>query len=180
MVEHIVTTSMSDTDTQSLVKKMLEEHADDFVPSLQARISVAQSDFTDVATEVGVSRYLQSLVDAGMDCLVYLKENTPIGLLAYKRDLDSTDPLLYGVADDVSDYIATILVSKEVRGLRIADRLYEEVEKTSSSRSIVLRTWSTNMPQRRIMSRRGYEQALVIKDDRGEGIDTIYFRKRVA
>lgn len=49
--------------------------------------------------------------------------------------------------------------------------------KISGSR-ITLRTWSTNGAQEHILDKLGYSLVRRLKDDRGEGIDTVYFVKK--
>ena len=43
---------------------------------------------------------------------------------------------------------------------------------------ITLRTWSTNGAQEHILDKLGYGLVRRLKDDRGEGIDTVYFVKK--
>lgn len=47
-----------------------------------------------------------------------------------------------------------------------------------SGKRITLRTWSTNGAQEHILDKLGYSLVRRLKDDRGEGIDTVYFVKK--
>lgn len=60
--------------------------------------------------------------------------------------------------------------------------MYAEAEKGYRSKisgsRITLRTWSTNGAQEHILDKLGYSLVRRLKDDRGEGIDTVYFVKK--
>ena len=43
-------------------------------------------------------------------------------------------------------------------------------------RPIALRTWSTNAAQLRLMEKLGFTCVLRLPDDRGPGVDTVYYR----
>ena len=60
--------------------------------------------------------------------------------------------------------------------------MYAEAEKDIAAKfpgsRITLRTWSTNGAQEHILDKLGYSLVRRLKDDRGEGIDTVYFVKK--
>ena len=62
-----------------------------------------------------------------------------------------------------------------IRG--VAKALYQRMEELARPGIVSLRTWSTNHAQIAVLKRRGYDCVRRIADDRGEGIDTIYFAK---
>lgn len=43
--------------------------------------------------------------------------------------------------------------------------------------NIFTRTWSTNFAHIKILQAFGFETVKVLKNDRGSGIDTVYFKK---
>ncbi len=55
------------------------------------------------------------------------------------------------------------------------DLIENEVPKTLSCNRISTRTWSTNKAQIHSLKKRGYKEQRVLVDDRGPGIDTIYY-----
>ena len=62
------------------------------------------------------------------------------------------------------------------RGEGIGALLYTALEnRPDRSRFIGTRTWSTNAAQMHIFPKRGWKAVCVKKNDRGEGIDTVYF-----
>lgn len=85
-------------------------------------------------------------------------------------------------ADTLSEstaYVSTICTSPEARGKGIAKALYLELERVVTDRPISLRTWSTNSAQVHLLQQLGYHEVLRLKDDRGEGIDTVYYVKEL-
>lgn len=86
---------------------------------------------------------------------------------------DETDGL-------ATDYVSTICTQHGWRGHGIAKALYGPLEQFVSHDTITVRTWSTNGAQVHLLASMGYEEHKRIKDDRGQGIDTIYFKKRLA
>lgn len=75
------------------------------------------------------------------------------------------------------EYLSTILVEKNCRGRGISKKLYEKFIELSAGKSIVTRTWSTNESHLGLLSKLGFVEIKRIKDDRGDGIDTVYFGK---
>lgn len=74
-------------------------------------------------------------------------------------------------------YISTLIVHPDMRRRGIANKLYARMLKKHSTRYIFTRTWSTNMGHIRILSTLKFYEHLRLEDDRGEGIDTVYFRR---
>ena len=81
-----------------------------------------------------------------------------------------------------SCYLTTLCVQPEYRGQGISEVMYAEAEKDIAAKfpesRITLRTWSTNGAQEHILKKLGYDLVKRLKNDRGEGIDTVYFVKR--
>ncbi len=76
-------------------------------------------------------------------------------------------------------YITTIGVTRGARGRGIAIELYkfvEELARSNQSTGVATRTWSTNISHINILSRRGYREIECLENDRGSGIDTLYFK----
>ena len=44
---------------------------------------------------------------------------------------------------------------------------------------MLIRTWSTNGVQRSLLERSGYRMVRCLADDRGPGIDTLYYLKEL-
>ena len=55
--------------------------------------------------------------------------------------------------------------------------MYETLFKKYENVDIFTRTWSTNEAHIKILMKFDFEIMSVLKNDRGEGIDTVYFKK---
>ena len=84
-----------------------------------------------------------------------------------------------GEEDLPNIYISTLLVSPEGRGKGLTSKMYEILFAEYENANIFTRTWSTNEAHIKILSKFGFEAMLILKNDRGNGIDTIYFKKSI-
>lgn len=80
-------------------------------------------------------------------------------------------------------YLSTLIVAQAARGRGLARQLYaalfELADGWSGSPIVATRTWSTNDAHLPLIAALGFEEALRLADDRGPGIDTVYFLKRL-
>lgn len=78
-------------------------------------------------------------------------------------------------------YLSTLIVAGAARGQGLARALYErlfDLARTWASAPLVAtRTWSTNAAHLPLIAKLGFEESLRLPDDRGAGIDTVYFSK---
>lgn len=62
-------------------------------------------------------------------------------------------------------------------------QFYKEIEllvrKELHNKTIATRTWSTNKTHIKILEGLGYIKIIELKDDRGSGIHTVYYSKKV-
>ena len=73
-------------------------------------------------------------------------------------------------------YLCTLIVKPEARGKHLTYNLYDHLfNKLYGGASIFTRTWSTNGAHTTILGKMGFELIHRIENDRGEGIDTVYF-----
>ena len=153
---------------------MLIEADDDFVPPLSARYSNKQDDLTSFEkTSDGFKKYLEGMLHGKLIAAV---ENGKIcGFVSYTEDL------LFKHIDESklpNIYINTLIVSKDCRGRGITKLMYDELFETYKHANIYTRTWSTNNAHIKILGKYGFGTLAVLKDDRGPGIDTVYFEKK--
>lgn len=115
-------------------------------------------------------------------------------LLCAIDEEDSENPVLAGYMsyedDHVSEksnnglpcrYVIRVIVRPEYRGNGITDALYARLAQLSKDvPGFGVRTWTTNHTHRKVLERCGFVKDGVIKDDRGPGIDSIYYWKPIA
>lgn len=172
------------------LKILLEEVADDFVPSLFYRdadcVTLSSINIGDQKT---IDNYFNSIKDSFIILAQYCKdiafEDLIVGVLCFtiKEGPLALDVRLFGAGEKYI-YISTVAVKREYRGLGIAKRMYKflfdilrDKEGWFSRRIkyLVTRTWSTNEESKGLLSSLGFQQVKVLKDDRGKGIDTEYY-----
>lgn len=80
-------------------------------------------------------------------------------------------------------YVTTVCVGRALRGRGVMNALYDSLEGEVASahgmQVVYTRTWSLNAAQLHTLEKRGYARVAVLEDDRGKGVDTVYFAKRL-
>lgn len=87
------------------------------------------------------------------------------------------------VLDDVDDvprtYVMFILVSPECRGRGMGRMLYNEMlgMMEGKGKGVCTRTWSTNYAHLALARSLGLVREVILENDRGNGVDTVYLVK---
>ena len=154
------------------ILNMLTLADSEFVPPLSARRGTSQSDLkSNEKSESGVSDYFEELKKQRI--LVATENDVLLGFVSFKENY--TNDI---ISDVPNIYISTLLIKLEGRGKSLTKRMYGVLFSEYENSYIFTRTWSTNVAHIKILSGFGFETLKVLENDRGEGIDTIYFRKR--
>jgi len=82
------------------------------------------------------------------------------------------------VTETPNVYLSTLIVAPEGRGAGLTQKMYEKLFSLYPECCVFTRTWSTNAAHTKILSRLNFEVLKTVKNDRGEGIDTVYFIHR--
>lgn len=177
-----VTLTVQDTlaeapgDVRDPVYALICEADDAFWPPLRARtpeqgLSVGDGAVLDDApTAYWASIQSHALITACEET------GRVLGMMSVARDkkLDALDMI-------ASAYLSTLIVAQSARGRGLARTLYERLFDLARSWSetpcVATRTWSTNSAHLPLIAKLGFEERLRLKDDRGAGIDTVYFLK---
>lgn len=144
----------------------------EFVPPLSARRGTTQKDLlTAAAPADGIAAYFAQL--AGQACVLAMEESRVCGFLSFIPDhmLDALTPPLR------CDYVSTIVVDPACRGRGITAEMYRTLFSARPGHSAATRTWSQNHAHLAVLRRLGFTPALTLADDRGPGIDTVYYIK---
>ena len=92
--------------------------------------------------------------------------NNLIGFLSYyNTEIQEVD----------CNYITTIIVDKNYRRKGVAYSLYNEMFTLNTDLPIIVRTWSTNEKYINLLRKLDYVCFNVLKNNRGNGMDTMYF-----
>ncbi len=162
------------TNTKVLegIKALLKRCDREFVPPLSARASTAQSDLKPEHCDGQViDSYFSEISE--QSAMVVTENQTVVAFLSFRKDY---------ICEHISDsflknlYVTTIIVDPASRHKGIAGKMYDALAKRFPKHYIFTRTWSTNLSHIRILLSRGFHEHYVISNDRGENIDTNYYR----
>ena len=149
----------------------------EFVPPLSQRHGPTQTDFSGaLQTADNLPAYYEDM--RKNEILAALEGEELLGFVAFKRDMTNQ----YLTAETLPNlYVAVLLVKPSARGQALTSKMYQHLfNELHPSTNLYTRTWSTNTAHAAILRKFGLDVVIRIENDRGEGIDTVYFgRKRV-
>ena len=153
---------------------MMRAADNDFVPPMSARFSPFQTDLKGGdATECGIIRYYNGMVNEQMLCAI--EGGTILGFVTYVENLKNK---VFPEDAMPNLYICTLIVRRQARGRGLTYRMYDHLfDVIYPTHSLFTRTWSTNFAHSSILKKYGFDELHRIPNDRGEGIDTVYFAK---
>ena len=162
--EAIVREHVTDEAERQAVYDILVECDDDFVPPLSYRAGTKQTDWTHKgATHEGVRDYFDTVMQQHV--------------LLWKRDGEVIAFMSFRPHGSVC-YLSTLCVRHACRGQGLSPKIYRAAQQWAREHGgeiTVLRTWSTNAAQMHLMGKLGYVEKARLKDDRGPGVDTVYY-----
>ena len=149
---------------------------DEFIPPLNQRSSTTQKDLTGLdSTESLPTEYFKGLME--QETLILVKNNKLLGFMSFRSNyvVDGINLL------EPTVYVSTIIVNKEFRRRGVCNSLYKELLdiKHHSHNYICTRTWSTNISHLAVLEKNKFKLVKTKKNDRGNGIDTVYFIKSI-
>lgn len=157
---------------------MLVEADHSFVPPLSARSSTTQSvlDSAGGGSATGPQPYFHALQDQYF-ILAHTKnqQHSLAGFMSFRPAY----PLPIDDAQTRYNHVTTVLVRPEARGFGITSSMYDTLFSyaKTTGHGISTRTWSTNIAHITLLEKLGFHLTHRIIDDRGDGIDTVYFVK---
>lgn len=164
-------------------KKLQESHLKDiwemlcasdkeFVPPLSERNSTTQQTFSKKKTdERGLTKYYKQLLQ--YEFVLAIDKEKVVGFIAFIPN----HLLQIKNKEIVCDYVTTIVVSSGFRGQGIARKMYNVLFENRKNKNFATRTWSTNHAHIHLLEKMGFELAALLPNNRGKGIDTVYYLK---
>lgn len=171
MIEHYE--QLMDEQKLEGIWRLLCRYDHSFIPPLSARENTYQPNLSeDQPSAEGPRSYFNTLKQ--QSTFLALHQDRTVGFMSYRPQYICPE-----LEDNiVTTYITTIIVDEEQRGRGITTSFYREIlKRLTPANPITTRTWSTNDGHIRILERLGFKEVARIMDARGQGIDTVYFRK---
>lgn len=155
--------------------ELLCECDKEFYPPLSQRKSSSQKELStklDTNPE-GPVAYFNEMIK--QEFILSITDDKLSGFMTFKKDYICD--ALNGFGKSL--YITTVCVDKNYRHQGILSLLYDcmetEVAPMLGYAQISTRTWSLNYTQIHSLEKRGYSMISILKDDRGLGVDTLYY-----
>ena len=155
------------------ILKMLVVSDKEFVPPLSARTSTSQTNFKGGACqENGCASYCDDMLEGQI--LGAFSDGELLGFVAFRENVERT----YITKESFPNvYVSTLIVKPSARGRGLTSEMYSYLFfELFPESNIFTRTWSTNIAHLKILSRFGFETFKTVDNDRGQGIDTVYFK----
>ncbi len=164
-----------DPSISQAVWNMLCKYNNSFVPPLSGRSGTSDNDLLHPTGDILPTEYFSQL--SRQEILVFRKHNQICGFMSFYGGYHCSE--ITGAGSAL--YVSTIIVDESFRGCGITKEMYNYLEnRVAAARSenmIVTRTWSGNHSHLHILEKCGFKSLLCIEDDRGPGIDTLYYGK---
>ena len=153
------------------IRALLEKCDGEFIPPLSSRGSTTQAQLLTNGPNNGIGDYFAEV--SKQSAIVVTENKQVIAFASFKSNY-----VCEHISADFSPnlYVTTILVDPEHRNRSIASQIYKALFKRFPKHYIFLRTWSTNTAHIRILLSCGFHEHCVLNNDRGEGVDTNYYR----
>ncbi len=173
-MEFLLLNSADKMQFETQLLHILEKNDSSFVPPLSQRTNTTQTRFQNLESDGnGVKMYFEQMMKQSV--LAVLSDGQVLGFVSYIENM---------VSDMIDEkflpniYISTVLVRESARGMGLTGKAYAYLfDVLFPNRNVFTRTWSTNVAHIKILERFGFSELKRIPDDRGKGIDTVYFYK---
>ena len=154
------------------VWKLLKDADNEFVPPLSSREKTTQASLSPrEGNAQGPVKYFEQML--GQSFVLALKDGRVNGFLTYipAHELALQDQTIR------CNYISTIIVEPASRRQGITRRMYATLFQKEQGLPVATRTWSTNFEHLTLLKEMEFQLAKRLEDDRGPGIDTVYYVK---
>ena len=172
--------ALDKTPYEQAVWEILCECDQEFLPSLSSRESSSQKILGGLEAPKTLLPYRYFEVMKTQNYIITLDESCDVtGFMTFIHKYACEELADIGI----SNYITTICVKKSHRNQGLLKQMYGYIEKDLPNSYklpyVSTRTWSTNTHHLAALHSLGFTEAYKLKNHRGEGIDTIYFSKKI-
>lgn len=144
----------------------------EFMPPLSSRNGTTQKYFSAAKSGDGILTYFENLKEQRF---VVARENGKLlGFVSFRENYWCGE---IPPEELPNIYISTLIVAPEARGKGVTGAMYQALLSAYYKENVFTRTWSSNAAHIRILEKFGFSRWLVLENHRGNGIDTVYFKK---
>ena len=172
-MEFCVLTESEKRQYKEELLEILSINDGNFVPPLSQRSSTTQADLLGDESKADILPYFNKMMEQNI--LAMFHEGKLFGFVSYIENYIS-DVITAETHPNI--YLSTLAMRPESRGMGATKKTYTHLffERCPGC-NVYTRTWSTNGPHIHILGGFGFGELKRIPNDRGEGIDTVYFYK---
>ena len=154
--------------------KILTAADREFVPPLSQRTSTLDKTFGATASYgPGVTLYFEEMIK--QEVMGVFEDRELLGFVSYRLDY-VTDLISENECPNL--YVSTLVLSDKARGKGLTKRMYAYLFcDVYADRNVFTRTWSTNFAHTKILESFGFTEIIRKENDRGNGIDTVYYKR---
>ncbi len=158
------------------IMELLTMCGDEFVPPLSSRSSTTQSALSGGGGSGGAPyEYFEGI--RAQSAFAAVQNGKVVGFMSFKKNYISAR---IPPAFQPNVYITTVIVHPQFRNRGITGKLYGALFSKFEGYHIFTRTWSANVSHIRILRSRKFYEFCRLENDRGAGIDTIYYHRKPA
>lgn len=144
-----------------------------FIPPLSQRSSTTQSNLNGDEGKADILPYFNKMMEQNI--LAMFIDDKLVGVVSF---IDNYISDVIGTDTHPNIYLSTLALRPETRGMGATKKAYAHLFFARYPHcNVYTRTWSTNGPHIHILGGFGFGELKRIPNDRGEGIDTVYFYK---
>lgn len=144
-----------------------------FIPPLSQRSSTTQSNLNGDEGKADILPYFNKMMEQNI--LAMFIDDKLVGFVSF---IDNYVSDVIGTDTHPNIYLSTLALRPESRGMGATKKAYAHLFFARYPHcNVYTRTWSTNGPHIHILGGFGFGELKRIPNDRGEGIDTVYFYK---
>ena len=172
----IISVDVLDDRQKKEIWELLKAYDHEFIPPLSARNSAYKKIpvGTDAVTdENGPIAYFNEIINYKF--VLACRNGKTVGFMAY---IPNHTVAVEGYESFVAEYASTAIVTPECRGNGAMKRFYQAIIDKNPEKNVATRTWSGNDAHLRVLEKHGFELFARLVDDRGPGIDTVYFIRK--
>lgn len=172
-MEFCVLNETEKTQYREELFEILSINDKNFIPPLSQRSSTTQANFQGSAEKADILPYFNKMMEQNILAMFF--EGKLIGFVSY---IDNYLSDVIGEETHPNIYLSTLALRPETRGMGATKKAYTHLFfECYPERNVYTRTWSTNGPHIHILNGFGFGELKRIPNDRGVGIDTVYFYK---